>query len=449
MTDIASPSSPRALPALTDSALLRYITFTLLYAAQGLPHGLLAIAIPAWMAEQGLGTAQIGVYLGVILLPWSLKLINGAVMDRFSFIPMGRRRPWVLSSQLGIVTSMASLMLIPDPLANYSLLTLAGFVINLFTAFQDVAVDGMAIDVLPPGQQARANGFMWGGKTLGVSGGAAASGAVLGSFGLGLTGLFTGLVLGVVMMIPLLLRERPGERLLPWSEGEPSESARIMQLTNWRSIGGGLLEAFLLPTSLQMVAITFLFAVGYGMMDTVMPVLTVQELGWDDAEYSQIVAMAGLVAGIVGMVVGGTVVQFFGRIRLIVGAIIVMIAVTMGMGLISQMCQDQSVVIGYLVVYYVLYTIVTIAFLSTAMILCRKRVSATQFALYMAILNLGNAAGAGLTGPLDSILSYEQLFFAISGFWALMLALLWMVDLSVHQERINRLDRNAPQTDRQ
>jgi PAT family beta-lactamase induction signal transducer AmpG len=117
------------------------------------------------MAEQGLGTAEIGAYFWVILLPWSLKLINGAVMDRISFIPMGRRRPWVLGSQLGIVTSMASLLLIPDPIANYSLLVVAGFVVNLFTAFQDVAVDGMAIDLLPPGAAGARQRLHVGGKT--------------------------------------------------------------------------------------------------------------------------------------------------------------------------------------------------------------------------------------------------------------------------------------------
>ena len=89
-------------------------------------------------------------------------------MDRISFIPMGRRRPWVLGSQLGIVTSMASLLLIPDPIANYSLLVVAGFVVNLFTAFQDVAVDGMAIDLLPPGAAGARYRLHVGGKTLGV-----------------------------------------------------------------------------------------------------------------------------------------------------------------------------------------------------------------------------------------------------------------------------------------
>jgi len=45
----------------------------------------------------GLTPSQIGSYMGIILLPWSLKLINDPITDRWSFLAMGRRRPWVMS----------------------------------------------------------------------------------------------------------------------------------------------------------------------------------------------------------------------------------------------------------------------------------------------------------------------------------------------------------------
>jgi PAT family beta-lactamase induction signal transducer AmpG len=97
------PGILTSVPALSDSSLWRYIAFTALYMAQGLPAGLLALAIPAWLAKQGMGTAEIGIYLGIIGLPWSLKFVAGPIMDRFSFLSMGRRRPWILAAQLGIV----------------------------------------------------------------------------------------------------------------------------------------------------------------------------------------------------------------------------------------------------------------------------------------------------------------------------------------------------------
>ncbi len=45
------------------------------------------------MAKQGVSPAVIGSFIAITILPWSLKLINGPIMDRWSFLPMGRRRP--------------------------------------------------------------------------------------------------------------------------------------------------------------------------------------------------------------------------------------------------------------------------------------------------------------------------------------------------------------------
>ena len=48
-----------------------------MYFAQGIPHGLLGIAIPAWLASQGVTAAAIASYLAVVILPWVFKLVTG------------------------------------------------------------------------------------------------------------------------------------------------------------------------------------------------------------------------------------------------------------------------------------------------------------------------------------------------------------------------------------
>ncbi len=90
---------------LAESPRVRYATGSLMYFAQGIPQGLLAIAIPAWLASQGVSAADIGSYLAVIVLPWAFKLVTGPLMDRYEFLPMGRRRPWVIGAQLGLSLS--------------------------------------------------------------------------------------------------------------------------------------------------------------------------------------------------------------------------------------------------------------------------------------------------------------------------------------------------------
>ena len=68
-------------------------------------------------------------------------------MDRYQFLPMGRRRPWVLGAQLGMTLSFLGLVLVDNPAEQVGLLTLLALLINVFAATQDVAVDGMAIEV--------------------------------------------------------------------------------------------------------------------------------------------------------------------------------------------------------------------------------------------------------------------------------------------------------------
>ena len=104
--------------ALSESAGYRYLAFSALYVIQGLPAGLFLAAIPAWLAQQGIGTTEIGGVVAFVTLPWSLKLIWGPVLDRYGYLPMGRRRPWIILAQLGVIVSFVLLSLISEPAAN-------------------------------------------------------------------------------------------------------------------------------------------------------------------------------------------------------------------------------------------------------------------------------------------------------------------------------------------
>ena len=162
---------------LSESRFLRIGSFTLFYVAQGLPIGLISIALPAWLAEQAVPASQIAYFVAISGLPWGFKLLAGPVMDRFAYLPMGRRRPWVIAAQGGLLLSICLLGLMPDPVENIVLLTWLAFIVNSFAAVQDVAVDGMAIDVLPEEEKGKANAFMAFGQVAGFSGSAAPAGS--------------------------------------------------------------------------------------------------------------------------------------------------------------------------------------------------------------------------------------------------------------------------------
>ena len=212
-----------ALPALSESRRLRLLGFFLMYFSQGVPFGLVMTAIPAWLAANGASAGQVGFFIGIAMLPWSLKLINGLVMDRFCYSPMGRRRAWIVGSQLAMIAALLVTAIIAPGPDEITLLAGLAFVFNLCGAVNDVAVDGMAVDILPEDEREQANGFMGGGQIIGLSGTAIMSGAALVAGGMALAATLAAAVVVVLTIIVTLLRERPGERFLPWTAGSASE----------------------------------------------------------------------------------------------------------------------------------------------------------------------------------------------------------------------------------
>jgi PAT family beta-lactamase induction signal transducer AmpG len=436
----SDPSKHKSLPSLSENTFLRYFTFAALYVAQGIPEGLLWYAIPAWLAMNGKSPAEIGSYVAVIGIPWSLKIINAPVMDRFTYLAMGRRRPWVLFGQLGLILSFLSMSFITDPLNNLPILMTLGFIVSFFEVSQDIAVDGMAIDILPVDQQARANGLMWGSKTLGISASVASGSWIMSNFGYFYAIVSFSIIISLIIIIPLLLRERPGEKLLPWTEGETSKTAAKIQLHSWKSIFKSLYKVFFLPVSFIMGVAVFSFSIGRGLIDTLLPVFTVQGLGWADTHYSQIFATANMIAGILGMIIGGFLIDFFGKVKMISIYISLLILVVAVLFFLKNLWQNEIIVITFIIGFYILLTFTYIAIFASAMQLCWKRVAATQFTLYMAISNLGLAAGAALLGPLKDLFNWEYVILCYILFAGVMLILIRFINFEKHQKRVDDLE---------
>lgn len=430
----------RKLPALSESSILRYLTFSAMYVAQGIPEGILWFGLPAWMAMNGVSAGQIGAYVAVIGLPWSFKIIAAPIMDRFTFLAMGRRRPWIIFGQFGLMASFLSMAFIPDPLHNMTLLMIAGFTVSLFGIIQDISVDGLAIDILPVNQQARANGVMWGSKTLGIALSLAVGVYIINNYGFFYAITSFSLAISVIMIIPLVLRERPGEKLLPWSFGTASETSSKLQVESWKQLFKSLVKVFFLPVSILMGIAVFSFNIGRGVMDTLLPVFSVQELGWTDSYYSNLTSVAKIVAGVSGMLIAGALIDFFGKIRMLTIYLISLIILISMAVIFKSTWQSQMYTTGFLLAYHILETFITIGIFAVAMVLCWKKVSATQFTLYMAISNLGKSLGSGLLGTLKNYLDWDYVILASIIFPLVMLVLIRYIHFANHAKRLEGLE---------
>lgn len=429
-------------PSLTEHTFLRYLSFVALYLAQGIPEGMIFFGIPALLAMNGNSAAEIGSYVAVIGLPWSSKILIAPLMDRFTYLPMGRRRPWVLMGQFGLMCSFIGLAFVNDPLNNLPTLMAVGFCVSLFGACQDVATDGMAIDVIPKDEQARANGLMWGSKTIGTSLSLVSGTWLVHQYGFKVALLTLAFFVCLIMLIPLLLRERPGEKFLPWTMGAVSPESIGLQAASWTDIFKSLFKVFFLPSSILMGAAVFLIYIGIGLMDALLPVFTIQGAGWTDTEYSKVFSSVNIIAGLAGMFIGGYLADRFGKKRMMTIYLIGIIMLMVVMASAKAWWPNGAVIAGFMGAYYVLEVFLCIAIFATGMQLCWNRVAATQFTLYMTIANLGRSAGSALLGPMRENYPWEYLILAMAGFALAMGILVQLLRPKSHLLRLDVLEAN-------
>jgi len=206
--------------SLAENKMRRYVSLCILYVAQGLPSGFANVAFVAFLVTNGIAVEQIAILFATVYLPWTFKFIWGPVIDMIRFPQFGIRRPWILFAETGMIISLSTLLFVPDLVASIQLVTILLFIHNLFSSLQDVSVDALAVDILEPDEVATVNGLMFAAKRGGIIFGGAVLGMMVVPFGIKSAIMVQLPLLILIMMLPLFLRERPGDRLFPWSKQE-------------------------------------------------------------------------------------------------------------------------------------------------------------------------------------------------------------------------------------
>jgi PAT family beta-lactamase induction signal transducer AmpG len=407
---------------LSTSSKTRYSTGALAYFAQGIPQGLLHISLPAWLAVEGVSAAKIAAYLGVIMLPWAFKLLVGPLMDHFEYLPMGTRRPWVLGAQFGMVASLLALMWIDDPAAQIGMLTAMGFMINAFTATQDVAVDGMSIDLVPVEEEGRLNAFMSFGKSAGWAVTAAVTGSLLVIYGMQVTALVCGLTVAALFVFLVMVRERHTERLFPWSEGEASP--KNAPPPSLKQVFRNLNHVLWTRASLIIMGIMFIDGMVSGYGRALMTIAAVQVFEFTTPQWSDLNAVMGLTGAVIALALGPLIDRF--GAKKIMGLTIFLTGVhAFTLAGTQELWENSTYVLVMMSLWVMLLPVIMVCALALAMSVCSHVASATQFAIYMSISNLGATLGSILYGMLSGYTSWPQNY-AIKGLlvFLLMLAIL-------------------------
>lgn len=389
--------------ALSEHRTLRVTTLFLLYIAQGLPLGLINFALPGWLAQNGASAAAIGALLAMANLPWTFKLAYGVVMDRYAFLAMGRRRPWIIAGQLGMIGTFAVMAVMNPDAADIALVTTFAFALGMGSAIQDVAVDGLAADILPEKEIERVNGVMFGGQMAGIAVGTGLGGTLIAYQGVPTAALALAAILVMILALVVAVRERAGERLLPWTEGHATQRNLDIHLgALWpiiRNVFAAMSQRQIL--FLMLAFVTALSAPG--ILNGVKPMFATDVLGWQKDTFTTWSSQAQLLAGLPTALVFGFVAARWGaRQAFIFAALMTGLCALVMLALQSQWASP-AVFIGFIFATEIVRAMRLVAGGALAMRLCTPAIAATQFAVFMAVFNLGSVLGGLMLGWLDGM----------------------------------------------
>ena len=411
--------------SLAERRWLRLFTLCMLYVAQGIPWGFMATTLPSYLGEHGLTPAKLGQALAMTTLPYAFKWVWGPIIDAFTIPRFGRRRPWIVFAQLMMALTVGAIVTIPDLTLDLKLLAWMILIHTVFNALQDVAVDGLAVDLLDEDERGRANGLMYACKY----GGAAIGGVVMAKV-IKWSTLDTALILqtGIllaIMLVPLLVRER---------SGPPPERPRLT--TVMRSLA----EVFAIRSAFLMAVVMLTFYLGLGVLNANSFALFTQGLKWTAEEVSELSGGWSLLAGLGGSVVGGALADVVGRRTMIAVASVAMGSGWLVFALMHSQWDNHAFVYTLAMFETACTSVMAVGLFALCMDVAYPPVGASQFTAYMSLSNFSTTLGFLLVSELPASFDYRTCYLVAAGFQVVITAVLWFVDPAETRRTLPRPD---------
>lgn len=372
---------------LTESRPVRLFSFFLLYFGQGLPVGIGVIAIPAWLAANGAPDAHVALIAGTAYLPWSFKPIPAFLMDRYAYLPMGRRRLWLIAALLLMFAAFALAAVIAPGVEDIAVLWWITFLLGAGAATQDVAVDGLAVDILPDREQGPASSFMFGGQTVGRAAAGAGAGTLLYFYGSQVAFLAFLPVIALLTLYVIFLRERPGEKRFPWSEGQAAPENLERHVGDWSRILGITIRSLLKRDSFVLVASAVCQRTAEGILIPLFPILATGVMLYNEASYSQTISSVDFVMALSAIAIGSVMTLAIGPKRSAMTIFLVQAAMCAFIMLGRDYWTIGAVFVALLGLQSVCTTLTSVTTNPLRMQLSDPRVAATQFTIYNSISN--------------------------------------------------------------
>jgi PAT family beta-lactamase induction signal transducer AmpG len=366
--------------------------------SSGLPFALPLATVQAWLTDRSISIQSIALF-GLVGIPYAFKFCWSPLIDRYTPLPMGRRRGWLLITQLLLLGSIIAMGLIGPDRGLYPF-AVAALLVAFFSASQDIVADAYRTDVLADHERGAGAAVFVTGYRLGYLTSSAIALIVVGRWNISWSAVYVtmGALMGIGIVATLLASEPPA----PVSAPRSLHAAVVRPMLD-----------FLLRSRAVLV---ILFIILYKLPDVLADALKTPFLLGVGATKEQIGTLAqgaGLALSIVGALAGGAVVVRLGLWRSlwifgILGAVS-----NLGYWFLASTGLTYAKLGAVISIEYFCAGLVNAGFVAFLMSQCSRSYSATQYALLSSLMALTRIFAAPPAGWAVQHFGWAH-FFAIS-----------------------------------
>lgn len=361
--------------------------------ASGLPLLLTGSVLQAWMKQEGVDLSTIGLFT-LVGLPYTLKFLWAPVMDRFIPPLFGRRRGWLLITQVALIAALVGLSM-SQPAENPWLLAVMAMLVTFCSASQDIVVDAYRREALVDRELGLGSAMYVNGYRLGMllAGGGGLILADMMPFAKMYQLMAGSLLLGVV--VTLLARE---PEVAP---GTP------------RTIKSAVIEPFVEYFQREGALLFLLFILLYKIGDAMASAITTPfylDLGFSKSEIGYVVKLFGFWATIGGGMLGGLIILRIGINRALWIFGVLQMVSTLGFVVLDQLGHDVSALAVVIALENLASGMGTAAFVGFMGALTDKRFTATQYALLSSLMGVPRVIISAPTGWMAEMMGWSGFF---------------------------------------
>ncbi|HQR10218.1 MAG TPA: AmpG family muropeptide MFS transporter [Casimicrobiaceae bacterium] len=338
----------------------------------GLPLYLLLNLLPAWLRSEGVDLKSIGLF-ALIQFPYTWKFLWSPLMDRFALPLLGRRRGWMLATQLLLLIAIPVFGQLHPKLDIWAIAYLATAV-AFFSASQDIVLDAFRREILPEPELGLGNSIYVNAYRI--------SSLIPGSLALILSDLLpwsSVFLVTALFMLPgiamtLLVAEPPLTKGTPRTlrEAVVEPFREFVNRAGWQE-------------ALRVLLFIFLYKLGDSMA-TALATPFYLDMGFSKTEIGVVAKNAGLWASVLGGMLGGLWMVRIGINRGLWLFGVVQVVSILGFAWLAWLGKPDiyalAVVIAFEALGVGLGTVAYVAFIARA---TDPRYTATQFALFTSL----------------------------------------------------------------